>query len=48
MRRGVAVQDYWTKPAQVKLIFPEANLPAREPPIRYRQSTYKLARDDFN
>ncbi len=38
LRQGVAVQDYWTKPAQVKFIAPEPNLPPREPPIRYRKS----------
>lgn len=37
LRRGVTIQDYRTKPAQVRAI-PTPALPPREPPIRYRQS----------
>lgn len=36
--QGVVIQDYKTKPAQVKSIDPAPELPPREPPIRYRQS----------
>jgi 23S rRNA pseudouridine2457 synthase len=35
---GVEVQDYWTKPALVKLLPIEPELPPREPPIRDRQN----------
>jgi 23S rRNA pseudouridine2457 synthase len=35
---GVAVQDYQTKPALVKLLPAEPALPPREPPIRERQN----------
>lgn len=37
LRDGVEVQDYRTRPAQVRPI-PEPALPPREPPIRYRKS----------
>ena len=35
---GVAVQDYRTKPAKVKLLSAEPTLPPRDPPIRDRQN----------
>ncbi len=35
---GVAVQDYRTKPARVKLLSAEPTLPPRDPPIRDRQN----------
>ncbi len=34
---GVAVQNYRTKPARVKLLAAEPQLPPRDPPIRERQ-----------
>ncbi len=36
LRRGVTVQDYRTKPAIVKIIEEPANLPPRDPPVRFR------------
>lgn len=38
LRQGVVVQDYKTRPAQVQLLDVEPVLPARNPPIRVRQS----------
>jgi 23S rRNA pseudouridine2457 synthase len=38
LRTGVQVQDYFTRPAQAKLLTPTPDLPPREPPIRHRQS----------
>jgi 23S rRNA pseudouridine2457 synthase len=37
LRVGVNVQDYTSRPAKVQLLSPEPDLPARDPPIRYRQ-----------
>jgi 23S rRNA pseudouridine2457 synthase len=37
LRQGVEIQGYRTRPAEVRLL-PEADLPPREPPIRYRKS----------
>jgi len=37
LRQGVAIADYFTKPAQVALL-PTPELPPREPPIRYRKN----------
>ena len=38
LRTGVRVQDYHTRPAQVKLLSSEPALPPRHPPIRYRKT----------
>jgi 23S rRNA pseudouridine2457 synthase len=38
LRRGVKIQDYRTRPAQVKLLETEPDLPPRDPPIRFRKS----------
>jgi 23S rRNA pseudouridine2457 synthase len=38
LRTGVQVKDYFTRPAQAKLLNPAPELPPREPPIRHRQS----------
>lgn len=37
LRQGVLIQDYRSRPAQVRLI-EEPNLPPRDPPIRFRKS----------
>lgn len=37
LREGVKVQDYISRPAKVQPLYPEPDLPARDPPIRYRQ-----------
>jgi 23S rRNA pseudouridine2457 synthase len=37
LRRGVKIQDYFTRSAQVALI-PEPDLPPRDPPIRFRKT----------
>ena len=38
LRDGVSIQDYRTRPAQVRLLKSEPVLPPRDPPIRYRKS----------
>jgi 23S rRNA pseudouridine2457 synthase len=38
LRRGVVIQGYKTKPAQVRLLDEEPQLPPRDPPIRFRKS----------
>jgi 23S rRNA pseudouridine2457 synthase len=38
LRTGVQVKDYFTRPAQAKLLNPAPEIPSREPPIRHRQS----------
>jgi 23S rRNA pseudouridine2457 synthase len=36
LRKGVTIQDYRTRPAQVRLLPDEPNVPPRDPPIRFR------------
>ena len=38
LRRGVVIQGYQTKPAQVRLLDAEPQVPPRDPPIRFRKS----------
>jgi 23S rRNA pseudouridine2457 synthase len=38
LRHGVKIQNYVTRPAQVKLLTSEPNLPPRQPPIRERKN----------
>ncbi|MBD2314703.1 pseudouridine synthase [Desertifilum sp. FACHB-1129] len=38
LRQGVKIQDYRTRPAQVRLLEAEPSLPPRDPPIRFRKS----------
>jgi 23S rRNA pseudouridine2457 synthase len=37
-RGGLAIQDYQTRPAQVRLLTEAPDLPPRDPPIRVRQN----------
>jgi 23S rRNA pseudouridine2457 synthase len=36
LRRGVRLKDFFTRPAEVRLLDKEPLLPPRQPPIRYR------------
>lgn len=38
LSRGVTIQNYRTRPAKVRLLTDEPDLPPREPPIRYRKT----------
>lgn len=38
LRQGVVIQNYRTKPAKIKMLPVEPNLPPRDPPIRYRKN----------
>jgi 23S rRNA pseudouridine2457 synthase len=38
LRQGVSIQDYRTRPAQVRLLEGEPKLPPRDPPIRVRKA----------
>jgi 23S rRNA pseudouridine2457 synthase len=38
LRRGIQIQDYRTRPAQVSLLAEEPTLPPRDPPIRFRKN----------
>ena len=38
LRQGIKIKDYLTRPAKVKIIEQEPNLPERNPPIRFRKT----------
>lgn len=38
LRQGIQIQEYRTRPAQVRLLVPDPDLPDRVPPIRDRKS----------
>jgi 23S rRNA pseudouridine2457 synthase len=38
LRQGVTIRDYRTRPARVRLLDVEPELPARNPPIRFRKT----------
>ncbi|MEL6224323.1 MAG: pseudouridine synthase [Cyanobacteria bacterium J06627_8] len=38
LKNGVTIKNYRTRPAQVKRLHPEPQIPPRTPPIRYRKS----------
>ncbi|MBD3882792.1 pseudouridine synthase [Phormidium tenue FACHB-886] len=38
LRQGVAIQNYRTRPATVRLLDAEPDLPPRHPPVRFRKS----------
>ncbi|MDX2214509.1 MAG: pseudouridine synthase [Oculatellaceae cyanobacterium bins.114] len=38
LQRGVKIQNYQTRPATVKLLVDDPQLPPRDPPIRFRKS----------
>lgn len=38
LRRGVTIQNYHTRPAQVQRLIEEPDLPPRDPPIRFRKN----------
>lgn len=35
---GMAIQDYKTKPGQIKILDPQPNIPERDPPVRFRKT----------
>jgi 23S rRNA pseudouridine2457 synthase len=38
LRKGLKIEDYITRPAEVLILDPQPEVPAREPPVRYRKS----------
>lgn len=38
MRKGLKIEDYQTKPCEVKVLDPQPEVPPRDPPVRIRKS----------
>ncbi|NEO82800.1 MAG: pseudouridine synthase [Spirulina sp. SIO3F2] len=38
LQRGIKIRDYQTRPAQVRRLSPEPDVPPRDPPVRFRKT----------
>ncbi|HLW57242.1 MAG TPA: pseudouridine synthase [Bacteriovoracaceae bacterium] len=38
LRKGIKIENYLTKPAQVKVLDPQPEVPPRDPPVRFRKT----------
>lgn len=38
MRRGLRIEDYTTRPCDVKILDPQPQVPPRDPPVRFRKT----------
>lgn len=38
MRQGLKIEDYLTKPCEVKILDPQPDVPPRDPPVRFRKT----------
>lgn len=38
MRRGLKIEDYTTRPCDVKILDPQPEVPPRDPPVRFRKT----------
>lgn len=42
MREGLKIEDYTTRPCQVKIIDPQPEVPPRDPPVRFRKTVQDI------
>lgn len=42
MRKGLKIEDYQTKPCQVKIMDPQPDVPPRDPPVRVRKTVQDI------
>jgi pseudouridine synthase len=42
MRQGLLIEDYQTKPCEVKILDPQPEVPPREPPVRFRKTVQDI------
>ena len=42
MRNGLKIEDYTTRPCQVKILDPQPEVPPRDPPVRFRKSVQDI------
>lgn len=42
MRKGLKIEDYLTKPCEVKIFNPQPNVPPRDPPVRIRKTVQDI------
>jgi 23S rRNA pseudouridine2457 synthase len=42
MRHGLRIEDYTTRPCEVKILEPQPTVPPRDPPVRFRKSVQDI------
>lgn len=42
MRDGLKIEDYTTRPCQVKILDPQPEVPPRDPPVRFRKTVQDI------
>lgn len=42
MRKGLKIEDYLTKPCEVKIMDPQPEVPPRDPPVRFRKTVQDI------
>jgi len=42
MRDGLKIEDYTTRPCQVKILDPQPDVPPRDPPVRFRKTVQDI------
>lgn len=42
MRDGLKIEDYTTRPCQVKILEPQPEVPPRDPPVRFRKTVQDI------
>lgn len=42
MRDGLQIEDYLTRPCQVKILEPQPDVPPRDPPVRFRKTVQDI------
>lgn len=42
MRKGLKIEDYLTRPCEVKILDPQPEVPPRDPPVRFRKTVQDI------
>jgi 23S rRNA pseudouridine2457 synthase len=42
LRKGLKIEDYTTKPAQIRILDPQPEIPPRDPPVRFRKTVQDI------
>lgn len=42
MRKGLKIEDYTTRPCEVKILDPQPEVPPRDPPVRFRKTVQDI------
>lgn len=42
MRQGLKIEDYTTRPCEVKILEPQPEIPPRDPPVRFRKTVQDI------